>query len=449
MLQRLGSLSYLGAVLILFTLAACDLVAGGEQSGLLTPTAVSPLAETTPDPANLDSTIVVSATVEMPLEQQAPLKIWVPADPVGLTDEEADELVAKLMAFANSPAEAETIVQEKALSGPGSILSYLRTGRGVADAALPDLVILPADQLETAVSDGLVYPLEEFLDRDAVLQQLYPAAAQMAQVEGELVGYPFALTNMTHLAYDTAAITETLPLDWGALISSTERSLMYPANSVAAATFTWQLYQSAGGGLQSEPGQSPLLSEPLVAALTQLQAARTTHEFISVDSLNVSTYEQAWENYRNGAATIVLTTVEEYWLHRTIEPLPAFQAAAGLEDSLTPLVDGWVIVLTATELRRPLAIEFLQTVVSTQNVAEWSNQQLLLPADQGALALWADSSNDVYLAFLQSLLLEAQPNPLGANATLAAALQNATFGVLSLSQTPQEAAQQAVDATTP
>lgn len=446
MLQRLSSLVYLGVSLLLLTMAACDFAGNVEQAGSLTPTAVSPEADATPAPASgvAGSTVLTSTE-----DSAAPpiLKIWIPADPPGLADEDADIFVSKLGAFANSPAEVETIVQEKALSGPGGILSYLRTGRGIADSALPDLVILPADQLPIAAADELVYPLEEFVDRERVLQQLYPAAVEMGQVDGELMGYPFALTNLTHLAYDPTVITQTVPLRWTEFVSTTNPSFAFPASgSSEAATLAFQLYQSLGGELSSESGQPAFMLGPLTNALGLLQSARLEHDFVTVDSLNLSTYHQAWESFRNGSATLLLTTVEAYWQHRSVEPLPTFQPVPGLDTSLTPLVDGWVVVLTATEPRRPLAADFLQTIVSTPNVAEWSANQALLPANQEALALWIQ--DDAYLAFLQTQLSVAEPNPLTAEPSLMLALQNGVFEVLSLAKLPNEAAQQIVDGIT-
>ena len=432
-----------------FALAACDFVSSVTQTGALTPTPALATPEATAVPNNIDpgqNATPVVPTTTLPATPAAPLKIWVPADPPGLSEAEADELVAKLIAFANSPSEMPIQVQEKGLSDSGGILNYLRTGRGLADAALPDLVLLPAEQLSTAVAEGLIYPLEEFVNRDETLAQLYPAAATLGQVDSELVGYPVALTNLTHLAYDDVVITATLPLRWSEFISDTNSSFLYPASGYEGAVFTYQMYQALGGQLVSDTGQAILLMEPLVNALLLLQQARVERPFIVADSLNTTTLDQAWEEFHAGSASVLLTTAEQYQKQQA-EPVPAFSAIAGPSGALSPLVNGWVLVITATEARRPLAANYLRTVTSVQNIGEWSEQQQLLPSSPAAFATWA--SEDAYHLFLERELARALPNPLPKGAAMTLALQNAAFEVLSQDFSPEEAAQRAVEVLAP
>lgn len=433
----------------LFALAACDFVRSVVQTGVLTPTPELATPGATAVPNNIDpgqNPTPVVPTDTLSVTPANPLKIWVPADPPGLSETEANELVTKLIAFANSPSELPIQVQEKGLSDAGGILNYLRTGRGLADAALPDLVLLPAEQLPTAVTEGLIYPLEEFINREETLDQLYPAAATLGQVDGELVGYPIALTNLTHLAYDKAVITATLPLRWGEFISDTNSTFLYPASGYEGAVLTYQIYQALGGQLVDDVGQPSLMIEPLVSALTLLQQARVERPFIVADSLNTTTLDQAWEEFHAGSATVLLTTAEQYQRQQT-EPVPAFSAVAGPSGALSPLVNGWVLVITATEARRPLAATWLRTATSVQNVGEWSEQQQLLPSSSAAFATWA--SEDTYHLFLERELARALPNPLPKGGAMTLSLQNAAFEVLSQDFTPEEAAQRAVEVLSP
>lgn len=433
----------------LFALAACDFVNSVTQTGALTPTPQFATPGATAVPNNIDpgqNATPIVPTTTLSATPAAPLKIWVPTDPPGLSEAEADELVTKLIAFANSPSELPIQVQKKGLSDPGGILNYLRTGRGLADAALPDLVLLPAEQLPIAVTEGLIYPLEEFINRDETLAQLYPAAAALGQIDGELVGYPIALTNLTHLAYDNAVITATLPLRWNELISSTNATFLYPASGYEGAIFTYQMYQALGGQLVNETGQPVLLSDPLIRTLSLLQQARVERPLIVADSLNTTTLNQAWEEFHAGSANMLLTTAEQYQKQQA-EPIPAFSAIAGPSGALSPLVNGWVLVITATEARRPLAATYLRAVTSVQNIGEWSEQHQLLPSSPAAFATWV--SEDAYHLFLERELARALPNPLPKGGAMTLALQNAAFEVLSQDFTPEEAAQRAVEALSP
>lgn len=436
-------------LLALFALAACDFVNSVAQTGPLTPTPSLATPGATAVPNNVEPGLIpppLAPTATLSPSPAAPLKIWIPADPPGLSEAEADELVAKLIAFANSPSELPIQVQEKGLSDAGGILNYLRTGRGLADAALPDLVLLPAEYLPTAVSEGLIYPLEEFISREETLAQLYPAAATLGQVDGELVGYPIALTNLTHLVYDNTIITGTLPLRWNELISTTNTTFLYPASGYEGAMLTYQMYQAVDGELVNEVGQPILLAEPLTQVLLLLRQGRGERPFIAADSLNTTTLSQTWEAFHAGSVTMMLTTAEQYQQQQA-EPLPAFNAIPGPTGALQPLVNGWVLVITATEARRQLAVTYLHAVTSAQNIGEWSEQQQLLPSSSAAFATW--SNNDAYHLFLEHELARALPNPLPKGGTITLALQNAAFEVLSQDFTPEEAAQRAVEALSP
>jgi hypothetical protein len=70
----------------------------------------------------------------------------------------------------------------------------------------------------------------------------------------------------------------------------------------------------------------------------------------------------------------------------------------------------------------------------------------VLPASSAALRQWSDE--DPYVLFLRQQLELAEPFPAQANTTIMTALNTAVFDVLSLSETPQVAAEKAAAAIT-
>ncbi len=83
--------------------------------------------------------------------------------------------------------------------------------------------------------------------------------------------------------------------------------------------------------------------------------------------------------------------------------------------------------------------------MSAENtLTEWAKQTRLLPAQRTAVQLWAQENS--YILFVQGELELAQPFPDGANSTMLNILGNAIFDVISLTKSPQVAAQEAIDA---
>ncbi|MEJ2750190.1 MAG: extracellular solute-binding protein, partial [Anaerolineae bacterium] len=212
----------------LILLSACDLIPSNETNVATATPTVTPTPVVTPA---LQSTPAIA--VPITTTQAAPsLTIWLPPGTV-LGSEAGTALFSdQLLAFNAGHPDLETHVEQKTVTGQGGILSYLRTGSTVAPSILPDLVALPTNQLATAVNEGLIYPLNDLID-PALFDDLYPAAKTMAQVGDQYYGYPFAITNLTHLAYQTSVITTTPPLRWDDLAANVNTPFIFPADGPA------------------------------------------------------------------------------------------------------------------------------------------------------------------------------------------------------------------------
>ena len=420
---------------LLSFLAACDLI---NNEGAPQPTAtattvpiVTPALHSTPD-------IVIPTVIT---DTVPSLTIWLPPNTVLGSEAGAAIFSDQLLTFNAVHPDLETRVEEKTVSGPGGLLSYLRTGSAVAPSILPDVIVLPANQLKTAVTDGLIYPLNDLLE-PALFDDVFPAAQSMVRVDEQYYGYPFAITNLTHLAYQTSVITTTPPLRWNEFAENPAANFVFPAAGPAGARLTLQFYLAGGGTLANEAGQ-PALDAPLLTQALQPFEQGRTNNFILLQSSNMASFNGAWEMFQTGMAVYTLTDAHQYLLARTPENQPGYTVVPGLNAPLTPLVDGWVWGISTTDpTRRALAAELITFLIDGANLGAWSQASQYLPARRQALAQWP--REDAYLNFIQLELERAQPNPMIDNDPIRVAISNAVFDVVSFAKTAQEATAEAI-----
>jgi maltose-binding protein MalE len=426
----------------LLILTACDLAGSSDNtSASPTATATPELAETPALQSTPDIALPITTTETTPS-----LTIWIPPDTVLMDEAGAAAFSDQLLTFNANHPDLETHVEQKPVTGPGGILSYLRTGSAVAPSILPDLIVLPSSQLKTAVADGVIYPIEETLE-PALFEDLYPAAQTMAQVNEQYYGYPFAITDLTHLAYQTNVITTTPPLRWNNFIENPEANFVFPAAGPAATRLVLQLYLAGGGNLVNEAGQPALDAPILTQALQPFQQGRAS-SFILLQSSSMASFADSWESFQAGTAVFTLTDAHHYLANRTPEIQPGFAVLPGLSTPLAPAVGGWVWAISAAEPgQRDLAAELISLLVNDVNLGEWSQQSRQLPARRSAMAQWP--SDDVYTNFIKLELERAQANPINGNDPVWAVLEDAIFDVVSFTKTAQEAAAEAITALQP
>ncbi len=371
------------------------------------------------------------------------LIIWLPPEIATRTTPGSETFLQQLQEVTADIPNLEVRVEQKAVSGQGGMLNYLRTGRLVAPDILPDLIILPVEQLGAALNDSLIYPLNGLLD-EATLGALYPAARTLAQPDAQIAGYPLAITGLSHLAFTPEAFSEGPARTWEELLTLPGQSLVIAGGGRAGATLALQLYLDAGGILVNEMGQSVLQVEPLSRALEQLAAGRASG-LIVTQSSSAGTIMEVWQLFLSSGATMVQTTADQLLLTQTIGRPLAYAPLPGVKGRLTPLVSGWAWAVSTSEpAQQRLAVQVMLALMEADRLAEWSYASGILPARQDAFDLWPQ--DNAYVAFLGAELLLARPFPLAANNTIMGILGNAVADVLSQVKTPQAAAEEAAAA---
>ena len=425
--------------MILLLMVACRL--GNQEATDLT--ASPPLAVPSPEATRVSLNPFVTETAAATTPTPLILRLWTTEEVSPRSEVRGGTvLVEQLNSFDTTHPGLLLDVQLKVISGPGGVISYLSTARTIAPSILPDVALLPSSYLAAATEAGYIFPLDNLLPAD-IVNDLYPAAANLSRVGDQLMGYPFAFTDPEHLANNSATITSTFPVSWTALLNLPQTHFVFPAGDPAHARLTLQLYLAFGGTLTNETGQPYLQTEPLRQALLLLAEART-HNVLLLDSTNITGNTQAWEMFQTGAAQIVPTTVRHFLDNRASVPNSQFALLPGPVGPLPILVEAWVWVITTREPeRQQLAAELITWLASETTMGQWTLATAQLPTRRSALALW--TVDEAYQGFLQTQLEIAQPWPAAANSTVISALSEATFAVVEGSKTPDLAAKEAVD----
>ena len=431
-------LPFLLIIILLFS-AGCSVLQ--QLSG---DTAVSPTATPTnlpPTPTSPPGSTPAPETAETITDTTTTLTVWIAPEIYSATQEGTAILENQLQSFQNTHPDIQLIYEAKAISGQGSILNYLRVSKNMAPTILPDLVAIPAEQLDTGFNEGLLFPLNGLMPTEKV-EDLYPAAVEIAVRDTNIRGYPFILTGLPHLAYNNGVYSDTVPTTWPEFIDLPDQHFAFPASGSAGATLALELYLAAGGTLTNEAGQQELQLEPLITALEQLENGRR-NEFILAQSSNIVTLQDTWRLLDNGSVTFVQTNANQFLTEQNADLPLRYQGIPGIDHSLIPLVNGWVWAVSTTDpAKQQLAVELMQLLIEPDNLGEWSTASDHLPSRQSALATWP--ADNPYVIFSRQQLQAANLHPLPASSKIMTELGNAVFDVISLEKTPQVAAEDTI-----
>jgi ABC-type glycerol-3-phosphate transport system substrate-binding protein len=428
------------SLLALLILTGCSLFDGPEEEVAATQTAAVAIEEPTATP---EPTPVATD----PASSELRLTVWVVEEASTLSETPGGSILAEqISAFEFSQPGIIIDVEIKNPTGPGGTMSFLRSGRLVAPSILPDLIILPTDELATAFAEEIIYPLDGLVNQEAI-DDLFPAASDLSRVDDTVIGYPFTLSNLSQMAYSTDIFTDSVPLNLPELTSREAITFTFPAAGRPGAELALQLYLEAGGQINEEPGQPILEVEPLTEALTQLSLAAESGVILP-ESTMISTYSESWLLFQTGS---VNTTQADETPFTNIESIPEDISHAGLPGARQPLpalVKGFSWAISANESEQQLlAAELLNWLVAGPNIGDWSLEAARLPGRRAAFEQWP--AEDPYVIFARQQLELAQPYPNSVDSAVLDVLRSAVVEVLNQTMSPLEAAEIAVSSLTP
>ncbi len=423
-------------IFLIIILSGCSLFQGDQPEIEDTPTQVLPTPVVTP-------TLFTTADATEPAAAKplTELNIWLVPELSPDSENPGSQLIAdQLASFDASRPDLNLNIEVKAVGGQGGTLNYLRTGRAVASAILPDLIAIDSGGLGAAAAEELIFPIDSILNTE-MFDDLFPAARSLSRV-GELIyGYPHNLTNFQHVAYNTTVLSDTATVNWDELLEMEDASFVFPAGGPDGAQLALQLYLASAGQLSVDANQPMLEVDPLTTALDYFRRARSLGK-IAPSSQNITTLNQAWDFYSNSAANIVQTGAPILLIERDAGDESAFSPLPGPAGPMYPLIEGWLLaVSTPDPVRQAMAMELLSWLASGPNMGEWSSESGELPSRRSAFDSWP--SGDNYTNYLRSQLEFARPFPKGASNPVMSALSEAVFDVVSQTKSPRSAAEDA------
>ena len=421
-------------LLAVLFLSACQLLELGQEI-VATPTpqatAVTTLPEGTP----------VLPNPTPPPVAAAPLKVWIPPEIGARTEAGSQALADLIQVYQTSHPTTDIVVEQKPMEGPGGLLSYLLTGRLVAPGVMPDLVAVPNTVLADSRYRDIFFPLGGLID-PGFIEGIYPAPAGQVIANNQIYGYPFATTGLTHLIYDPAVISGTIPMSWTRLISDTAHTLVIPADSREGAMLGLQFYLAEGGTLVDESGRAALDTEPLARALVTIAGNKPN----LLQSHQLKTLDEAWQYHQLGLSDFMWTRAEYLLGQAELDPALLNElgssAVPGPSVALIPLTTSWAwAVTTAEPARQARAAELIQFLTMPQNLANWGEQSHVLPAQRAAMALLAEESRYFQFATVESE--RARALPVSETSRLMDVLGNAVFQVLTTETSAVQLAEEA------
>ena len=428
-------------VLFLLLVACGDQTNNAEVSAEETAVAIPTAAPTSVPEDNGTTTETSEAQVSSPRFE---LTVWL-AESIqyNQTTPEGLPLATQMTEFDTTHPDVNMVITNKKISEQGGTLSYLRTGRGIAPDILPDVVVLPADQLATAVAEGLVFPLDTLINEEG----FYPAALDLGKVGGVLYGVPFALTEMHHAVYDEGDLGQPLPDRWDELVALESAGMVLAAGGDDGAALALQLYASESGSL-IDAGDELFNFEgaPLASGLSQLKLASDAGRIQPI-SVELEIIDTVWAQFERRETNIAFVDSERVLAERAAGDSSAFAALPGRNGDMPAVVSGYVWAISTPDVtRQAISAELIQWLINPQNLGTWSAATGVLPSRPIAFSQW---ENNPYTTFLQRQLQGAIARPHRLDSVALNALSEGVLDILNANADPAITAGQIIDTPRP
>lgn len=330
--------------------------------------------------------------------------------------------------------------------GKGGLLDLLTTSARAAPKVLPDLVSLDLAELNSAVNAGLLQPLDGLLPAD-LLSDLFPCAAEGGRVNGHWYAVPFQV-DFEHVLYDVRRLTAP-PRTWADFLTNGS-NYFFPAagRGGSASDAVLAQYLAAGGKWEKSGPAVPLNQEALEQTLVFFKEAQA-RGFIPPQALEQSDTDAGWELLLSGRVAMTQVRAQRYLAGRGELRNVAYAPMPLRDGRVTTVGQGWgLAVVTGDPKRRAAAIQFIVWLLDATRNSTWTRAANYLPSRRSALEQWGEA--DPYFVFLREQLEACKYRAVGLGYNEASrAIQRALTDVLNGTSTPQQAAQRAVEETTP
>lgn len=432
-MRSVGVLIGLLLVLVLL-LAACG---ADDTEADTTPTAELPTPTTTPLSVTQVTPTPVSNTNT---PETTTLTIWWPETLAPVGRPEITELLnEQFTAFNDAEDDGVEVVFRLKRSGTetGAILPTLRTAAPVAPGAMPDLTLLRREELVSAAGDGLIQPLEGFVN-SVIIGDLYDSALALGQIDGQLYGLPYVMDALLMLYTEEPDAGPHLSFD--ALLASELPFTIPGARPTGLNNTVLFQYFAAGGTLVSSTGEPRVDPDALLTVLSFYEAAYDNGQ-IGPDVLDYTSTTAYLNAIRSGDIQNAVMRSDQY-INLREETGVDFAAGSIPTADGEPgtVVNGWMWVMVAgTTQQQAVAARFIDWMMQVERQREYAETIYLLPSQELAVRTMDRRLVDPNL--MDALLSEAIiAGPEAASGTLARAIQNAFINVITGSLDAEAAA---------
>jgi ABC-type glycerol-3-phosphate transport system substrate-binding protein len=359
--------------------------------------------------------------------EQPTVRVWWPDE---LYPQQAgtaqDVLDSQFEGFRLAYSAYDLEVRRKRSNGLGGILPMLRTAGPVAPGALPDLILMRRADMVTAATEGLIYPLTDWVPPDLVGSNLLLGVRSLGEIDGVLFGVPYAL-NLDHVVYRPSVLQE--PLLTFADVLAQQPKYIFPAGT---APINWTVllqYWAAGGRLADQNGSAKLDRDPLLLVLNYY-AQGVEKGIFGPALLSRTQFGDCWTDFVTGTANMIAVDSITYLTHKnSIANNVSLAAVPTVDGSSITALDGWLWVLpTQDPDHQQRARAFLSWIMRVSQQSLFTEALGVLPSQQRALRLWDDKA---YADFAQDIIPSAQVIPAAQrNNNAAAILQESVASVL-------------------
>lgn len=368
------------------------------------------------------------------------VRLWVPPQMDPTADTPAGKLLqARLEQFSRQHNDLTIEVRVKSVSGSGGLLDSLTTTSAAAPLALPDLVALPREGLETAALKGL---LQMVKSPDSVFDDSdwYEFARQLVRVQNSPFGLPICGDALVTVY--RPSIVSVPPISWSEILEL-NTPFVFPAAD-RQAIFTLALYRSLGMNLRDEEGRPYLEAEQLAQVLTLYDNA----EERGVMPFWLTQYQDdqdVWDAFIEKRADIIVA-----WLSDYLTVLPEetqFSVLPVADGQNFSLADGWVWAFAAVQDERfEIALELADYLADSKFSSAYAERLGCIAPYQGAIGAQLDPDQK---AMVEQIALSARVLPsTDILNSLGLPVQHAVMQVLKNQAEPIPAAQSAIEALT-
>lgn len=387
-----------------------------------------------PTKTSIKSTATPTAIDAVP--ESNSLTIWLSEqlDP-SINAQAGEILLRRLDAFNQEYPEISIDLRIKAGDGPGNLIDALSAANAAAPGAVPDIVALSYEDMQTAFFRGLLYPYDGLTNIMAD-EDWYSYAQELSQLQNSTYGLPFA-GDLQLLVYRPSIITSP-PRDWDDTLL-TSSLYIFPAADIQA-IFTLDQYKATGGEIQDEDGKPTLDQEKLTEVLTFYQRAEEV-EVMPSWLTQILTDDQAWDTYLEERSDMVVTWSSRY-LTEIITDTNVAQIITPAGQPFT-LATGWVWSLTSPNPeKRELSARLAEILCESRFLAEWTEILGYLPPRPSSMSSWSNNYPKPQLIRISN---SAQMLPsIELINSLGPTLEQATVDVLNNQKDPASAADAAI-----